>query len=103
MQIVLAIEKETGIGLQEMASLKRGERLRMARGILTLLTREIGYNMKELQGILKRDVSVVSRLASIGEMYAERKTKCITASLTPYCRKGISGKHLMGICFWMMR
>jgi hypothetical protein len=40
--------------------------------------------MKELQGILKRDVSVVSRLASIGEMNAERKTKCITASLTPY-------------------
>ena len=40
MQIVLAIEKETGIGLQ---------------------------------GILKRDVSVLSRLASISEMNAERK------------------------------
>jgi hypothetical protein len=83
MQIVLAIEKETGIGLQEMASLKRGERLRMARGIFTSLAREIGYNMKELQGILKRDVSIVSLLASISEMNAERKTKCITASLTP--------------------
>jgi hypothetical protein len=60
MQIVLAIEKETGIGLQEMASRKRGERLRMARGIFTSLAREIGYNMMELQGILKRDVSVLS-------------------------------------------
>jgi hypothetical protein len=48
MQIVLAIEKETGIGLQEMASRKQGERLRMARGILTSLAREIGYNMMEL-------------------------------------------------------
>jgi len=49
--------------LQEMASRKRGERLRMARGILTSLAREIGYNMIVLQGILKRDVSVVLRLA----------------------------------------
>jgi len=38
-----------------------------------LLKREIGYNKVELQGILKRDVSVVSRLASIGEMNGERK------------------------------
>lgn len=71
--IVLAIEKETGIGLSEMASRKRGERLRMARGIFMLLAREIGYNMMELQGILKRDISVLSRLASIGEMCTERE------------------------------
>ncbi|MCL5022983.1 MAG: transposase [Nitrospirae bacterium] len=72
--LVLAIEKETGISLLEMASRKRGERLRTARGIFVLLAREIGYNMMELQGILKRDISVLSRLASIGEMCAERRT-----------------------------
>jgi putative transposase len=71
--LIFAIEKEMGIGLLEMASRKRGERLRMARGIFTLLAREIGYNMMELQGILKRDISVLSRLASIGEMNADRK------------------------------
>jgi putative transposase len=72
--LVLAIEKETGIGLLEMASRRRGERLRTARGILVSLAREIGYNTMDLQGILKRDISVLSRLASIGEICAERKT-----------------------------
>lgn len=65
--LVLAIEKETGIGLLEMASRKRGERLRTARGILVSLAREIGYNTMELQGILNRDISVLSRLAGVGE------------------------------------
>ena len=65
--LVLAIEKETGIGLLEMASRKRGERLRTARGILVAMAKEIGYTMVELQGILNRDISVLSRLASIGE------------------------------------
>ena len=65
--LVLAIEKETGIGLLEMVSRKRSERLRTVRGILVLMAKEIGYNMVDLQGILKRDVSVLSRLASIGE------------------------------------
>ena len=72
--LVLAIEKETGIGLLEMVSRKRGERLRTARGILVSLAKEIGYNMVELQGILKRDISVLSRLASIGETREGEKT-----------------------------
>jgi len=72
--LVLAIEKETGIGLSEMVSRERGEQLRTARGIFALLGREIGYTMMELQGILKRDISVLSRLASIGAMRAERRT-----------------------------
>ena len=70
--LVFAIEKETGISLLDMASRKRGERLRTDRGIFALLAREIGYNMTELQGILKRDISVLSRLAGVGEMCAER-------------------------------
>ena len=72
--LVLAIEKETGIGLLEMVSRKRGEPLRTARGILVSLAREVGYNTMELQGILKRDISVLSRLASIGETRAGEKT-----------------------------
>ena len=71
--LVLAIEKETGIGLLEMVARKRGERLRMARGILVSLAREGGYNTMELQGILKRDISVLSRLANIGETRAGAK------------------------------
>jgi len=33
----------------------------------------MGHNMKELQEILKWDISVISRPASIGEISAERK------------------------------
>lgn len=72
--LVLAIEKETGVGLLEMVSRKRGERLRTARGILVSLAREMGYKTMELQGILKRDISIISRLASIGETRAGEKT-----------------------------
>jgi hypothetical protein len=72
--LVLAIEKETGIGLMEMVSRKRVERVRTARGILVSLAREVGYTMVELQGILKRDISVLSRLAGIGETHATGKT-----------------------------
>jgi putative transposase len=72
--LLLAIERETGIGLVEMISRKRDERLRTARGILVSLAKEIGYNMVDLQGILKRDSSVLSRLASIGETHTGGKT-----------------------------
>lgn len=70
-ELVSEIQKETGIGMLEMSSRKRSERLRTARGIFVMLAREIGYNMMELQGILKRDVSVLSRLASVSEMCAD--------------------------------
>jgi hypothetical protein len=46
----------------------------MARGILVSLAKEVGYNMMELQGILKRDISVLSRLASIGATTGGKKT-----------------------------
>ncbi len=72
--LILAIERETGVGLLELVSRARGERLRTARGILVSLAKEIGYNMVELQGILKRDISVLSRLASIGETREGEKT-----------------------------
>jgi len=64
---VLSIEKETGIGLQEMISRKRGEKLSTARGILVALARECGYQMAELGSVLNRDISVLSRLGNITE------------------------------------
>lgn len=72
--LAFAIERETGIGLLEMVSRKRGERLRTVRGIFVSMAREIGYTSMELQGILKRDISVLSRLANFGELCSERKT-----------------------------
>ena len=72
--LIVAIEKETGVGLSEMISRKRGERLRTARGTLVSLAKEIGYNTMDLQAILKRDISVLSRLASDSETHAGGKT-----------------------------
>jgi hypothetical protein len=46
----------------------------MARGILVSLAKEIGYNMMDLQGILKRDISVLSRLVSISGTTGGEKT-----------------------------
>ena len=84
--LILAVEKETSVGFSVMVSRKRGERLRMARGILVSLAKEIGYNMMDLQGILKRDISVLSRLASIrgttgGEKTLQRVRERLNAQL----------------------
>lgn len=65
--LAAAIEAETGVGMRDMVSRRRGEELRRARGILVSLAKETGYSLTDLQGILKRDVSVLSRLAAIGE------------------------------------
>jgi len=72
--LIFAIEKETGVGLPEMVSRRRGEQLRVARGILVSLAREIGYSIMELQVILKRDVSVLSRLGNIDKTSGREKT-----------------------------
>ena len=65
--LVQAIEKEMGVGLPELISRRRGERLRTARGILVALAKETGYKMVELGRILKRDISVLSRMANMDE------------------------------------
>ena len=54
--LMQAIEKEMGVGLPELISRRRGERLRTARGILVALAKETGYKMVELGRILKRDI-----------------------------------------------
>ena len=65
--LVQAIEEEMGVGFPELISRRRGELLRTARGILVALAKETGYKMVELGRILKRDISVLSRLANIAE------------------------------------
>jgi len=63
-----AIEEEMGVGLPELISRRRGGRLRTARGIFVTLAKETGYKMVDIGRILKRDISVLSRLANISEM-----------------------------------
>jgi REP element-mobilizing transposase RayT len=72
--LVQAIEEEMGIGLPELISRRRDERLRTARGILVALAKETGYKMVDIGRILKRDISVLSRLANITETKEVTKT-----------------------------
>ena len=62
--LIQAIEEEMGVGLPELISRRRDERLRTARGILVALAKETGYKIVELGRILKRDISVLSRFVS---------------------------------------
>jgi chromosomal replication initiation ATPase DnaA len=66
--LLQAIEEEMGVGLPELISRRRGGRLRTARGIFVTLAKETGYKMVDIGRILKRDISVLSRLANISEM-----------------------------------
>ncbi len=66
-ELVSAIEKATGIGLGDMASRRRDERVRLTREVFVTLAKESGYSGVELQEILKRDGSVISRMANTGE------------------------------------
>jgi REP-associated tyrosine transposase len=84
--LVQAVEKETGVDLLDLVSRRRGEGLRRARGILVLLAKEIGYTLTELQRILKRDVSVLSRLAAISETTEGQK-------LLRKIRKGLNAQQ----------
>jgi hypothetical protein len=65
--LVQATETETSVTLLDIVSRRRGQRLRSARGILVSLAMEIGYTVTEIQKVLKRDISVLSRLATVGE------------------------------------
>ncbi|MEK6816689.1 MAG: transposase [Nanoarchaeota archaeon] len=66
-KVVSAVEEVTGIGFAEMTSRKRGDDLRIARSVLVAITREMGYTMAELQGLMERDISVLSRLSNNAE------------------------------------
>jgi len=65
-KIIRAVSAETGVEVSEMISRRRDERLRMARGIFVLLARELGYRIIQLQDILNRDDTVISRMGENG-------------------------------------
>lgn len=68
LKVLLSVVKEvTGIGLTEMISRKRGGGLRIARSVLIAIARQMGYTMMELQGLMMRDISVLSRLSNYAE------------------------------------
>jgi putative transposase len=63
------VERATGVSLAEMISKSRSDKVRDGRRILVTLARGTGYRLKELQGLLNRDDTVISRI------YGEERTE----------------------------
>jgi REP element-mobilizing transposase RayT len=64
--IIAGVSAATGVEVSEMISRRRDERLRVARGIFVILAREFRYSIIQLQDILNRDDTVISRMAESG-------------------------------------
>jgi REP element-mobilizing transposase RayT len=66
-QILKAVKEVTGIAEDDIFSRKRSKEVIFARGILVGAWREFRYRLADLQSILKRDLSVLSRLSRISD------------------------------------
>jgi hypothetical protein len=80
--IIAGVSAATGVEVSEMISRRRDERLRVARGIFVILAREFRYSIIQLQDILNRDDTVISRMAESGRgEQAERMLRKARAHL----------------------
>jgi hypothetical protein len=70
-RLISMIEEITGIGLTEMTSRRRGDKLRIVRCVFVSIAKEMGYTISELQGLMRRDISVLSRMANNAETLLE--------------------------------
>ena len=68
-EIEQAVEEITGFGLLEITSSKRSEELRIARGVLIAIAKRAGYSLTELQPVIGRDISVLSRMSANAEIH----------------------------------
>lgn len=62
-----ALEKETGVGRDEIISRGRSAKAVFARGLLVSLWREFGLKMTDLQPILNRDLSTLSKSSKVAK------------------------------------
>jgi REP-associated tyrosine transposase len=85
-QILKAVKEVTGIAEEDIYSRKRSKEVVFARGILVGAWREFRYRLADLQSLLKRDLSVLSRLSRIsddskGRQSIERVCECLNARM----------------------
>jgi REP element-mobilizing transposase RayT len=74
-QILKVVKDVTGIVEDDILSRRRGKEVLFARGVLVGVWREFGYRLMDLQPILKRDPSVLSRMSKILDSREGRRTK----------------------------
>jgi REP element-mobilizing transposase RayT len=85
-QILKAVKEVTGVAEDDIYSRKRSKEVIFARGVLVGAWREFRYRLSDLQSILKRDLSVLSRLSRIsddseGRQSIERVCECLNARM----------------------
>ncbi|MFZ5645381.1 MAG: transposase [Bacillota bacterium] len=66
-EIEQSVKEITGFGLSEMNSSKRSKELRIARGVLVAIAKRAGFSLTELQSVIGRDISVLSRMSANAE------------------------------------
>ena len=66
-QILSVVKDVTGIAEDELFSRRRNKQVIFARGVLVGVWREFKYRLADLQSILRRDLSVLSRLSRISD------------------------------------
>jgi REP element-mobilizing transposase RayT len=66
-QILRVVKDVTGIAEDELFSRRRNKQVIFARGVLVGVWREFKYRLADLQSILRRDLSVLSRLSRISD------------------------------------
>lgn len=65
--IFKAVKEQTTINRDEIISRSRRQDVVFARGLLVAIWREIGYKMTRLQPVLRRDLSMLSKLSKVAE------------------------------------
>jgi hypothetical protein len=73
-QILKVVREVTGIAEDDILSRRRDKEVMFARGVLVGVWRELGYRLVDLQPVLKRDLSVLSRLSRISDDSEGRQT-----------------------------
>ena len=71
--ILRAVKEVTGVNEKDIISRNRKDNMQIARAALVGVCREMGYRLVDLQSILKRDLSVLSRLSKNSESTEGRK------------------------------
>jgi REP-associated tyrosine transposase len=66
-QILRAVKEETGTLEDDILSRRRSKEIMFARGVLVGVWREFGYRLVDLQPVLRRDLSVLSRMSKISD------------------------------------
>jgi putative transposase len=72
-EIVKAVKEVTGISMEEIVSRGKSKEVVLAREVLVGVSREYEYKLMDLQPIIKRDLSVLSRLSKESDHGHARK------------------------------